>query len=321
MLSALYATVIKPLVQIIEFFYELFYEITGNEGISVIGLSFIVTFFTLPLYMVAENWQKKERLIQQEMKQGINRIKKTFKGDEQYMILATYYKQNHYHPVMALRSSFSLLIQIPFFIAAYNFLSNLGTLDGVSFLFIKDLGAPDASFRIGSFNINIIPFAMTIINCVAGAVYTYDKNKGDGASRNLSEKIQIYASAAVFLVLLYNSPSGLVVYWTMNNILSLVKNVFYKIKNPAKIIYIIACALGICALILSVFFMKNTKSAFRIGLAAAGIFIPIIPAAKKYFSNLLDKYFTQFDLYPPVRFSVFIISALILAVLAGSMIP
>ena len=120
MLSAIYTILITPLIQIIEFFYQLFYEVSKNAGLSVIGLSFVVTICTLPLYMVAEQWQQKERQIQNNLKSGVNRIKNVYKGDEQYMILSTYYKQNHYHPIMALRSSFSLLIQIPFFIAAYN---------------------------------------------------------------------------------------------------------------------------------------------------------------------------------------------------------
>lgn len=235
MFSALYQIFITPLVQLTEFFYSLFFEVTGNQGIAVIGLSFVVTIFTLPLYMVAEQWQETERNIQKKLKPGVERIKSTFKGDEQYMVLSTFYRENHYHPIYALRSSFSLLIQIPFFIAAYNFLSNLEPLKNYSFLFIKSFGEPDATFHIGSFAVNVLPIAMTIINCVAGFIYS----KG----HPLSEKIQIYACAAVFLLLLYNSPAGLVVYWTMNNILSLVKNIFYKIKNPKKVLYLIACIL------------------------------------------------------------------------------
>lgn len=185
--------------------------------------------------MVAEDWQDKERKTQAKLKSGIDRIKATFKGDEQYMILNTFYKQNHYSPIMALRSSFSLLIQIPFFLAAYHFLSDLGSLKGVSFLFIKDFGSPDQTFHIGSFSVNILPIAMTIINCCSGYIYS----KG----HPVKEKIQIYAFAAIFLVLLYNSPAGLDVYWTMNNILSLVKNIFYKIKNPKRVLYILLCVI------------------------------------------------------------------------------
>ena len=120
MLTALYTIIITPLIQITEFFYELFYEITRSQGIAVLGLSFVVTIFTLPLYMVAEQWQEKERKIQAKLKDGIGRIKSTFKGDEQYMILSVFYRQNHYHPIMALRPSvcssrFHFLLQLTIF--------------------------------------------------------------------------------------------------------------------------------------------------------------------------------------------------------------
>ena len=149
------------------------------------------------------------------MKEMLSVIKAAFKGDERYMMTNAYYKEVNYSPIMALRSSFGLLIQIPFFIAAYKYLSTYTGLIGKSFFFIKDLSKPDALFSIGSFTVNALPIAMTAINIVAGAVYT----KGF----SLREKLQIYGMALVFLVILYNSPSGLVLYWTCNNIFSLVK--------------------------------------------------------------------------------------------------
>lgn len=313
MFSAVYQIFITPLVQLTEFFYSLFFEVTGNQGIAVIGLSFVVTFFTLPLYMVAEQWQETERNMQKKLKPGVERIKSTFKGDEQYMVLSTFYKENHYHPIYALRSSFSLLIQIPFFIAAYNFLSNLEPLKSYSFLFIKSFGEPDATFHIGSFAVNVLPIAMTIINCVAGFIYS----KG----HPISEKIQIYGCAAVFLLLLYNSPAGLVVYWTMNNILSLVKNIFYKIKNPKKVLYIIACIASICLILCGAVLFRHTKAIFRIMLVFAGILIPLAPFAVKFLASFFENHFKVLDENPKLRFSVFLISAFILAVLTGLAIP
>ena len=143
MSSIFYNLIIFPISQILEFFYQFIYEATGKEAFAVIALSFVVTLCTLPLYMVAEGWQETERQTRLKLQPGIDRIKKAFKGDEQYMILNTFYRQNHYSPIMALRSSLSLLIQIPFFLAAYHFLSELGSLKGVSFLFIRDFGSPD----------------------------------------------------------------------------------------------------------------------------------------------------------------------------------
>ena len=162
--NILYTVILYPLVQIIEISFKLFDKIFDNTGISVIGVSLTVTLFCLPLYIVAEKWQQIERDTQKRLKPGVDRIKQTFKGDEQYMILSTFYRQNHYHPMMALRSSFGLLIQIPFFMAAYSCLSKLPALQGQSFLFIRDMGQQDAIFKIGSFPINILPIAMTIIN-------------------------------------------------------------------------------------------------------------------------------------------------------------
>ena len=212
MLNFLYTVIIYPLIQLIEFAFMLFNNVFKNEGISVIGVSLAVSIGTLPLYIVAEHWQQVQRAIEKKLDPGIQRIKSVFKGDEQYMILTTFYRQNHYHPLMALRSSFGLLIQIPFFMAAYSFLSNLPVLQGRSFFFIKDMGQQDALFHIGSFPINVLPIAMTLINWVAGAIYT----KGF----KFKDKITIYGMALIFLVILYNSPAGLVVYWTMNNIFS-----------------------------------------------------------------------------------------------------
>ena len=230
-----YTLVIYPLTQIIEFVYSFCYKIFGNTGISVIGVSCAVSLLTLPLYIVAEHWQQVERDIQKRMKGEVDKIRDVFHGNERYMILSTYYRQQRYHPIMSLRSAFGLLIQIPFFTAAYSCLSNMSALQGQSFLFIRDMGAPDALFKIGSFDVNVLPIAMTLINMVSGTLYT--------RGLSIRDKIQTYGLALVFVAILYDSPAGLVMYWTMNNVFSLVKNVFYKLKNPVKTLYVIACAL------------------------------------------------------------------------------
>lgn len=311
MFGTLYQIIITPLIDLTEFFYQLFYETTNNMGLAVIGLSFVVTLFTLPLYMVAEQWQEKERQTQEKLKNGIKRIKETFKGDEQYMILTTFYRENHYHPIYALRSSFSLLIQIPFFIAAYNFLSDLEPLKEFSFLFIKSFGEPDATFHLGSIAVNVLPIAMTVINAAAGFIYS----KG----HPISEKVTIYLSAAIFLVLLYDSPAGLVLYWTFNNILSLVKNVFYKIKNPKKVLLIL---LDIVALVLLFAGIKiKTKAIFKLGICLFAVILPAIPFVCRCISKLLDNRFYQLDRNPKIRATIFYVSALCLAVLAGLVIP
>lgn len=121
--------------------------------------------------------------------------------------------------------------------------------------------------------------------------------------------------------MLYNSPAGLVVYWTMNNILSLVKNIFYKIKNPKKVLYIIACIASICLILCGAVLFRHTKAIFRIMLVFAGILIPLAPFAVKFLASFFENHFKVLDENPKLRFSVFLISAFILAVLTGLAIP
>jgi len=310
----LYNLIIHPIKQLLEICYIFFNEVTNSPGISVIALSFMVTLCCLPLYIVAEGWQEKERLIQKKLKPGISRIKSAFKGDEQFMMLNTYYRQNHYHPMMALRSSFGLLIQIPFFIAAYSFLSHLQALNGVHFLFIKDMGSPDAMFSLGGFNINVLPIAMTAINCISGAIYSQGHD-------SIREKVQIYVSAALFLVLLYTSPAGLVMYWTMNNLLSLVKNVFYKLKNPLKTLYIIAALASVFGILLSAFLLTNTKTEVRLLFALFCFLIIASPFLVKIILFFLNTYLHDISNNPKIRSIIFILSALIIAFLTGLTIP
>ena len=144
--TILYNIILSPITQIIEIAYRIFNKMFSNTGMAILGVSLTVTLLCLPLYIVAENWQETERKIQDDMKSGVKRIKKAFKGDEQYMMINTFYHQHHYHPIMALRSSFGILIQIPFFLAAYHTLSSLPDLQEKSFFFIRDMGKPEALF-------------------------------------------------------------------------------------------------------------------------------------------------------------------------------
>ena len=226
MLSFFYQLVISPLIYIIEIIFVVLYRFFSNTfaggaiGLAIIALSVIVSTLLLPLYRRADAMQERERDIQARMEHWIGHLKRTFKGDEQYMMLSAYYREMHYHPLYSLRSSLSLLLQIPFFIAAYQFLSHLPILQGASFGPIGDLGAPDALLSVAGHSVNVLPIIMTGINLISGAVYS----KGFP----LKMKVQQYALTILFLVLLYNRPSGLVLYWTMNNVYSLVKNILTK---------------------------------------------------------------------------------------------
>ena len=263
----LYTFIISPLELLFEVIFSVANRIIGNAGISIIFLSLAVNFLVLPLYKRADELQAEERDIQAKMASRIKHIKSTFKGDERFMMLQEYYRINHYKPIYALKSSVSLLLQIPFFIAAYNLLSGMQSFQGMKFGFIEDLGKEDAMFMIGNFPVNVLPILMTLINIVSGIIYT----KG----HPLRAKIQVYGLAAVFLVLLYHSPAGLVFYWLLNNVFSLVKNIFYKLKNPKKVLSIVLAIAAAVVFVLIAF--RTDLGARQKLLLTAGCILLTVP--------------------------------------------
>ena len=238
-LSILSTLTIGPLKLLFEFIYQIANRIVDHPGLSIIVLSLVMNILVLPLYRRADAMQEEARDTDAKLSRGISHIKQTFSGDEKMMILSTYYRQNNYKPTNALAGSVSLLLEVPFFMAAYQFLSHLEILNGVSLGPIKDLASPDALITVGGFTINLLPVLMTLINVVSSAIYL----KGFP----LKTKIQLYGMAAFFLVFLYTSPAGLVFYWTLNNLFSLLKNVFYKIKDPAGTLRALCTILGLAS--------------------------------------------------------------------------
>ena len=229
---------IRPVEYLIEFVFTIMYSLLGHEGATLIGMSLAVSTLVLPLYARAEAIQEEEREKQKSMERWMAHIKKTFSGDERYMMQTAYFAETGYKPLYALKGTLSLLLQIPFFMAAYHFLSHLQILSGATFGPIRDLAAEDRLLRIGSLSVNLLPILMTGINGISSAIYT----KGF----TWKQKLQPYVLAAVFLVLLYRSPSGLVLYWTMNNIYSLCKNIVMKyVKDTGRFMALLSAGITV----------------------------------------------------------------------------
>jgi len=313
MLTALYDITIYPIELLVNYIFAFFYRFSDSYGVAIVGLSIAITILSFPLYNIAEKIQQSERDVRKRLQGGVDRIKAVFSGDEQYMILNTYYKQHNYNPSYALRSSVSLLIQVPFFMAAYFFLSNLTSLHGESFLFIPNLGKPDELLQFGGYTFNLLPIVMTVINVVAGLIYT----KGFLAR----EKVQLFGMALLFLVLLYTSPAGLVLYWTLNNVFSLVKNIFYKLKRPALVLYIstvIGVVVGIFLLFTRFPGLTLLKRNVVFGF---GVLLVCIPLELKAIQWIYTTFLTPLAVDKKQRIRLYVASALLLWVLCGLFIP
>lgn len=317
----IYTLFIGPLKLLFEIIFEFANRFTLHQGLSIIFLSLIMNILVLPLYRRADAMQEQARDIDAKLSDGVAHIKKTFSGDEKMMMLQTYYRQNNYKPTDALKGSVSLLLEIPFFIAAYQFLSHLESLKGVSLGPISDLSKPDGMLVIGGFTINLLPVIMTSINIISSFLYL----KGFPAKT----KVQLYGMALFFLVFLYGSPSGLVFYWTLNNMFSLVKTIFYKLKNPKKVLCVMLAVIGVPLLIYSSFIYNTPslkKRVFLILLALLFI-LPLVLNIIKSNININKVSEKLENLFGSVRVSehrqskLFFVGTVFLTVLVGLLIP
>ena len=149
LLELLYRLLIYPPELLCQVIFAISERIFDNTIISIIVLSIVVNIFCFPLYRRADSIQEEASRELEAIRPWSDHIRKTFRGDERFMMLQTYYRQSGYSPTHSLKMSASLLLQIPIFIAAYHFLSHLSYVDGVSLGPISDIGKPDGLIRLG----------------------------------------------------------------------------------------------------------------------------------------------------------------------------
>ena len=308
-LSILASLLIGPLKLAFEIIFETAYRFVGHPGLAIIFLSLTMNILVFPLYRRADAIQKEVRDREAKLHEGVAHIKKMFSGDERMMILRTYYRQNHYKPTDSLKGSVSLLLEGPFFMAAYQFLSHLEVFKGISLGPITDLGAPDGLFVVGGVSINMLPLLMTLVNVVSSTLYL----KGFP----LKTKIQLYGIALFFFFFLYTSPACLVFYWTLNNVFSLVKNIFYKLQNPAKVLRFLSVASGLVFLLFGAVYNPDFIKR-KILLLAVGLLLllfslyPILKNAA-HFPKKKGEWYSERRM--------FLFGAVFLTILTGLLIP
>ncbi len=215
----LYDIFIKPLIALFSFVLMTSAEYLPIAG-SIIVLSIFVQIISVPLYALAYNIEKKEKDIQKRITPELHVLKTLYKGEELFHRTDALYSRYKYNPLLAIRESMSLFLVIPFFISAYQLLSHNPIFDNETFFGIFPLYQPDGLL----FGINILPILMTVFNLVA---IKYANPKVPLLNSSNSTLLVL---AMFFLVYLYNSSSALLVYWTMNNFIYMLK-LLTKTKN------------------------------------------------------------------------------------------
>lgn len=208
------------LVEIFRIFYECCLAVTHSHGWALLLMSVLTAFASEPLKRMVEGVLERERKLRAIIDPKLAEIQKGYAGEERHRRIAALYRKYSYNPIFALRASLGFLIQIPFLYAAYAMLSNYPPLTFASFGRIVDLSRPDGLLA----GINALPLLMTALNLEAVALTPNQGRK---------ERIQGAIIAGIFLVLLYSAPSALLIYWTANNAIYVLRGLYARYSSLA----------------------------------------------------------------------------------------
>ena len=201
-----FTIVAKPLL----WFVNLTHTVTKNFGIDIILISILIKIIFLPLTQISFKSMKEMQKVQPEM----NRLKETYKNDkarlqQEIMLL---YKRRKVNPMSG---CLPMVIQIPVFIALYNALQNtIEMRHAPFFLWIQDLSAKDPIY--------ITPLIM-------GATMVIQQKMTPTAADPAQAKMFLLMPV-MFTFLFLSFPSGLVLYWLVNNILSIAHQYYLNKK-------------------------------------------------------------------------------------------
>lgn len=211
-------------------FVFLFYFVLNNSlsftssGIALIILSIVINAIFIPISIFAKKIEVKERDKQKIIKEEVREVKKEYKGEAAFRKIEAIYKKHNYNIFLSFRANLSLLVMIPFFIAAVITLNENQVFTNKSFLMINDLSKQDGIL----YGVNLLPFLMTFINIVS-IKYTYPSKPLLSKDNSL-----LIILALLFLVYLYNKSSALLVYWTCNNLIYLIRVLISNRKEIFK---------------------------------------------------------------------------------------
>jgi len=190
------------------------YGITNNYGWAIIIMTIIIQILVLPLTLKSFKAMAGMKKIQPIMKD----IQTKYKNDPKRLQveMMNLYKT---HKVNPFGGCLPMLLQLPIFWALFQTLRNAYELRYSPWiLWVKDLSASDSLFYMGSISFNMLPLIMGFIMFLQQRLTT--------ATSDPTQRKMMYIMPIIFTLMFWGFPSGLVLYWLTNSVVSIFVQIF-----------------------------------------------------------------------------------------------
>lgn len=213
--------IVKPLEWAMEWFVFSMYRFIPNFGWVIVFLAFILKVLFHPLTKKTLVASKRMQALSPKLKE----LEKKYKNDAQQKqkAMMELYKKEKVNP---LGGCLPMLLQLPVFYALWNVLPFLLELKNANFLWIQDLSSPDTVLRMNLIftdKLNILPIVMTATSIVQMKLMPQSPVSDERAK--MMKNLQ-YFMPGLFLFIFWNMPSGLVLYWTVQNLLQILQQMY-----------------------------------------------------------------------------------------------
>ena len=199
------------------------YAMTGSYALAIVLLTICVKALLWPLQTKANNNMKKMSALQPEMK----RLQEKYKAEpvKFQQEMGKVWKKAGVNP---LSGCWPMFIQIPVFIGFYNMLGKAVELRHHGFWWVKDLSQPDTVAHLFGFGINPLPLLMAVTMILQMKL---SPQSGDPAQRKMMMFMPL-----IFIFMCYNFASALALYWTIQNLISIVQLQITKRQNKVVLV-------------------------------------------------------------------------------------
>jgi len=211
--------ILTPICKVLLWLLNMFFGFVKNYGVAIILLTVFVRLIFWPLTNKGHASMKKMQALQPQIKA----INEKYKSDPQRKSSETMalYKKNKVNPV---GGCLPIMIQMPVLFSLFFVIRAAVELRFAKFLWIKDLSAPEGLFESSlGVPINFLPFAMAGTSML--------QQKLTPSSMDPMQRKMMMFMPAMFAVIGYNWPSGLLLYWTTSNALMILQQLMSNRKH------------------------------------------------------------------------------------------
>ncbi|MCQ2596510.1 MAG: membrane protein insertase YidC [Treponema sp.] len=228
---------LKWLEKILQICLEWIQKVVKNWGVAIIILTILLKAVMFPM----SKKQSMSTLIMQDMQPKVQAVQEKYKNDQkkQQVEMQKLYQEAGYNPMSG---CLPMVFQFLVLFAMYNLFNYKFEFRGAMFIpgWIEDLSSGDSVWNmpftvpfLGWTQLRLLPIIYTVTQLFYGKITQYG-GQAQTQQNGMNMKFMMYGMPIIFFFLFYNAPSGLLIYWTVSNLIQMIQQIVINKMMAAK---------------------------------------------------------------------------------------